>query len=98
MYALFCYPRATEMFDENRSLPSTVMREWMNAWGRCAKTAASLEDYRVFPPTYQRNIILSDISRYSSLAPFSVTTCTAAIAAIPVCRESGLYLVVTVVR
>jgi len=86
------------MFDENRSLPSTVMREWMNAGGRCAKSAATLANYRVFPLTYQRTIILSDNSRYSSLAPFSVTAGTAAIAALLVYRESGLYLVVTVVR
>jgi len=66
--------------------------------GRCAKTAASLADYRVFPLTYQRTVILSDNSRYSSLSPFSVTAGTAAIAATPVCRESGLYLVVTVGR
>jgi hypothetical protein len=74
------------------------MREWTNAGGRCAKIAASLADYRVFPLTYQWTIILSDNSRYSSLARFSVTAGTAAIAAVPVCRESGLYLVVTVVR
>lgn len=59
------------------------MREWTNAGGRCAKTAASLADYRVFPLTYQLTIILSDNWRYSSLAPFIVTAGTAAIAAIP---------------